>query len=307
MHLYLYNMKKMRLFFLIALVLALLIPAASWAQDYARPELLIETDELAKLLEHSTTNVSLIDVEDKKTYQRAHIPGAVNLFYRFLADLESRKKNGYPATTEDAEKLLGEAGVDKDTLVVIYDSGKGPSASAVWFALDFFGHKNVKVLNGGFRKWVKESRLVTQDVPEVEKKKFVANPDPKKVVTLKWMIKKLPKKKALLVDTRSFKEFIGENIISGASRGGHIPGALNLQWQKLANDMETFKSAKQIKKTLAKRGINEDTKVVTYCQIGMGRSTFLILAMKLIGYDNVVEYTGSWEEWSADPRLPIEK
>lgn len=279
--------------------------AATWAGEYARPELLISTEELTKVM--NQRNVRIIDAVDSASYRRAHIPGAVNIFYRDVAKIEARKKNGYPVSEEDADKIFGEAGIDKDTQVVVYDGGEGPFASGVWFVLNFFGHKKVKVLNGGFRKWVKEGRAVTQDAPKVEKARFVAKANPKKVVTLKWLKKNLRNKDIVIVDTRSFKEFIGEDIRPGAARGGHIPKAMHLEWVKFTDKLNTFKPAERIKKILARRGITKDTRVITYCQTGIGRSTDLALAMHLIGYDNVAEYTGSWEEWSSDPRLPIEK
>jgi len=291
-----------------SIALAAVLVAFSWAaaaQGYARPELLIETEALAKLL--GQPNVRIVDAADPVSYQRAHIAGAVNLFYLDLAKLESRKKNGYPLAEVDAERVFGEAGIDAGTQVVVYDGGEGPSASGVWFVLDFFGHKDVKVLNGGVRKWLKEGRPVVQDVWQVEKKKFAAKPQPEKVVTRDWLEKNLRNKDVVIVDTRSFNEFIGKDVRPGAARGGHIPGAVHLEWTKFADKLDTFKPAAALERALSQRGITRDTKVVTYCHTGIGRSTDMALAMRLIGYDNVVEYTGSWEEWSSDPRLPIEK
>ncbi|MEK7757998.1 MAG: sulfurtransferase [Pseudomonadota bacterium] len=277
----------------------------TWAAGYARPELLIETEELARIL--NQPNVRLVDAVEPASYQRAHLPGAVNVFYLDLAKIEERKKNGHPISNAEAEKIFGEAGIDNNTQVIIYDGGEGPSASGVWFVLDFFGHKNVKVLNGGFRKWLKEGRPVTQDVPTIEKKRFLAKEHPEKVVTREWVQKSLRNKDVVLVDTRSFNEYIGMDLRPGASRGGHLPGAVHLEWTRFSDKVNTFKSAAELEKVLQQRGITRNTKVVTYCGTGLGRSTDMALAMKLIGYDNVVEYTGSWEEWSADPRLPIEK
>jgi len=275
------------------------------AQGYARPELLIETEELAKIMKQP--NVRLLDAIDPASYQRAHIPGAVNLFALRVAKLEAKKKNGYPVAEADAEKIFGEAGIDANTQVVVYDGGEGPFASGVWFALDFFGHKNVRVLNGGFRKWLQEGRPVTQEVSAVEKKKFTAKPQPERVVTREWLEKNLRNKDIMIVDKRSFNEFIGKDVVPGASRGGRIPGAVHLEWTKFSDKLNTFKSAQDIEQALNQRGITKNTKVVAYCQVGIGRATDMALAMKLIGYDNVLEYLGSWEEWSSDPRLPIER
>lgn len=298
-----YLVKRMQT--ILAAVLVLVLAAPVWAASgYARPDLLIETDELAKII--SQPNVRVVDGVDAGTYKRAHITGAVNIFYQLLATLKTRKENGFPSSPQDAEKIFGEAGIDDNTLVVVYDGGEGPIASALWFTLDFFGHKNVKVLNGGFRKWVKEGRPVTQDTPKVEKKKFTAVvSQPDKAITLAEVKKR--DRNTVLADNRSFKEFIGQDVVPGAARGGHIPGAKFLEWTNFSDSLETFKSADDIKKVLAKENIGKDTKTISYCQIGLGRSTMMVLAMRLVGYDNVREYSGSWEEWSADPRLPLEK
>lgn len=290
---------------LAALALALALASPARGDDYAHPQLLISTEEMAEAVK--TSKVRVVDASAPDLYNRAHIPGAVNVLHLDLAVLADRKKNGFPINQADAEKIIGAAGIDENTPVIVYDGGEGPNASGVWFALDFFGHKNVKVLNGGFRKWIKEQHPVTQDAPKVEAKKFTAKPSPAKVATLAWMKENYRDKNLVILDTRSFKEFIGEDVRPGASRGGHIPGAAHLEWVKFSGAVETFKPAGEIVKTLEKRGITKDSKVVVYCHSGIGRSTDVSLAMKLVGFENVMEYTGSWEEWSGDPSLPVEK
>lgn len=296
--------KEIRLGLAAIMMLALMVPAAKAESGYAR-DFLISTDAFIGLQKQS--GVLLLDAEAQATYQRGHIPGAVNLPIALFTNLESRKKNGYPVTVADAEKVLGEAGIDNDTLVVIYGNGDGKAAAGLWFALDFFGHEKMKIMNGGFRKWVKEGRPVTQEVPAVTGKKYTARPQPEKVVTLDWVKKNMRKKNVAIVDARSLNEYIGQTVPEGTSRGGHIPGARHLDWSKLSGDLETFKSADEMKKILSKHGITQDTQVIAYCNAGIGRSSFLSLALELAGHDKVKEYTGSWEEWSGDPRLPIQK
>lgn len=290
----------------VVLAAILVLSGTAWGQgEYVRKDLLIETEDVARLL--AAPNVRIIHAVDESSYARAHIPGSVNLYYLTFANLEERKKRGYPTSPQEAEKVFGEAGIDANTQVVVYDGGEGPFASGVWFALEFFGHKNVKVLNGGFRKWIKEGRPVTQVVPKVEKKKFLAKPNPEMVVSLDWMKKNMKSRELLVLDARSYKEFIGETLVLGAARGGHIPNAIHFEWTKVSGKVETFKPADQLRKALEQRGITRDKEIVTYCQTGMARATDLVLAFKLLGYDKVRLYTGSWEEWSSDPRLPIEK
>jgi thiosulfate/3-mercaptopyruvate sulfurtransferase len=292
-------------------VLALALVAApgagpeAAAQEYARPELLIETEELARIIHEP--RVRVVDAADPASYQRAHLPGAVNLHAPDLARLESRKASGFPLPLADAERTFGAAGIGADTHVVVYDGGEGPFASGVWFVLDFFGHRHVRVLNGGFRKWFREGRPLTQDVPVVAPAAFVHRPRPEKVVTRDWLARNLRATTVTVVDARSFDEFIGREVRPGAARGGHIPGAVHLEWARLAGPVHTFKPAAQLAALLEQRGLARTGRVVTYCHTGIGRSTHVALALRLLGWDDVVQYTGSWEEWSSDPRLPIER
>ncbi len=291
--------------FLTLFALCLLTSSFAWAEGYARPELLISPRELAGIAKKE--NVRILDARSESDYTKGHIAGAVSVYYNRLVDYDARHKNGFPTDPKNAETIFGGVGIDKDTTVVIYGGGEGPPASGLWFVVDFFGHKKVRVLNGGLRRWLKEGWPMTKAVPDFIPKTFIAKPGKKKVVSLKWMRKNYRRKDVMFVDTRSLKEHIGETVLSGASRGGHIPGSINLDWKKLSDEVKTYKSADELKAILAKKGITADTKVVAYCHQGIGRATDLVLAMRLIGYDKVLEYTGSWQEWSRDPRLPVEK
>ncbi len=273
--------------------------------EAGQESLFIEAEELARIM--SAPDVRVIDAADEAAYARAHIPGAVNVFYTNLAKLDERRKSGSPLPAADAEKTFGAAGIDAKTRVVVYDAGDGPAASGVWFVLQHMGHDNVRVLNGGFRKWMKEGRPVTQDVPKVPKKKFAAKPRLDQVVTTEWVKKNRERKDVVILDARSFKEFIGEEVKGGASRGGHVPGAVHYEWARMSGSLETLKPLDEIRKDLESRGITRDKEIVTYCNTGIGRSTDVAMVLKMLGYEKVREYTGSWEDWSSDPRLPIAK
>lgn len=284
---------------------ALLAVVSVAGAEAGQESLFIDTEELARIV--GAPDVRVVDAADEAAYGRAHIPGAVNVFYVNLAKLEERRKSGSPLSAADAEKTFGAAGIDAKTRVVVYDAGDGPAASGVWFVLQHMGHDNVRVLNGGFRKWMKEGRPVTQDVPKVGKKKFAAIPRLDQVVTTEWVKKNRERKDVVIVDTRSFKEFIGEEVKGGASRGGRVPGAVHYEWARMSGSIETLKPLDEIRKDLDARGITKDKEIVTYCNTGIGRSTDVAMVLKMLGYGKVREYTGSWEDWSSDPRLPIAK
>lgn len=290
-------------FCIITLLVFLSFIGSAYAESPS--DFLITTEELSKIKD--SPNVRIIDAVDSNIYNRAHIPGAVNIFYQTLTNLEERKKTGHPLNLKDAERVFSNAGIDKDTRVIVYDEGEGVFASGVWFVLKFFGHKNVHVLDGGFRKWMAEARPATQTAPKVDKKQFVANPQAEMIVTKDWLNENRGRKDVMIVDTRSAKEFIGEDIRQGASRGGHIPGALHLEWVHITGAVNSLKSPEELEKIFKDKKITRDTVIVTYCHSGIGRSTKLAFALKLLGYKKVLEYTGSWEEWSGDPRLPVER
>ena len=275
------------------------------ARGYARPEMLISTDELAQRL--GAPSLHLVDASDPAAYARAHLPGAVSIPYLELSRIAERRATGQPTSSFEAERLFGGAGIGAETEVVVYDGGEGAPASGVWFALRFFGHEKVRLLDGGFAKWLREGRPLTQALPAIERVKFTPAPRRELIVDRQALQRRLGEPGLVVADTRSRGEYLGSDVRDGASRGGHIPGAIHMEWTEFAADGASFAGAAQIEAALARHGITRDTQVVAYCQAGLGRSTHVAFAMRLTGWDRVVGYPGSWEEWSADPRLPLQR
>lgn len=280
-------------------LLALLLTLA-WCRLAAAADPLIASDALPARLADGHTVV--IDAEPADLYARAHIPGAVNLPHMDLEDAEENAASGRPVFPDRAAKMFGALGIGSATPVVVYDGGNGRAASAVWYVLTYLGHGDVRILDGGFRKWLAEGRPVTQKVSKPKTVAFKAGE------RKDWVLKTedLAKGAAMVVDARSLAEFAGKDA-GGAARAGHIPGAVSLPWDRVAGDLRTFADPEAMRAAFAKAGITPDREVVTYCNPGLGRSTFLMVALTLIGHDKVRTYPGSWIEWAGDPARPIER
>ncbi|MBI4967023.1 MAG: sulfurtransferase [Rhodospirillales bacterium] len=282
---------------MMGLALAALI---GWSPASAA-DLLIGTGELAE--RRGASGLVLIDAEDAPAYARAHIPGAVNLPYLTLDDPDENAKTGRPIFPQLAASKLGELGIANTTEVVVYDSGNGRAASAIWYVLAYLGHDKIKVLDGGFRKWVKEGRPVAQDVPSSIKVRYVVG-GPR----ADWALTtaQVGESKAARVDARSIAEYAGKED-GGARQAGHLPGAVSFPWDRLVGPLATFKDDDAMRAELKKAGLSPDQEIVAYCNSGIGRSTFLLLALTKLGYGKVRVYPGSYIEWASDPSRPIER
>ena len=284
---------------IVRMVVTALVLFSAAGSVAARETVLIDTAVLAERL--AKGGFALIDAENATDFIRAHIPGAVNLYYMDLEDADENAKTGRPIFPQLAATRFGDLGISNDTEVVVYDSGNGRAASAVWYILTFIGHDKVRILDGGFRKWVKEGRPVTQETSGRAKVRYVVKrPRPDWVLTTAQM----QAAEAVLVDARSLAEYAGKEA-GGARQAGHIPGAVSLPWDRLAGTLATFKDEATLRREFARAGFTPDKEIITYCNPGLGRSTFLLLALTLLGYDKVKVYPGSYIEWAADPARPI--
>jgi thiosulfate/3-mercaptopyruvate sulfurtransferase len=289
---------------LVVLGAVLLWPGVLVAAGYANPQLLVETDELARLL--GGPGIRIVDLRGdpdrgEAAYRAGHVPGAVFLGGRELDDPKANAE-GFPVRPDKAAAILGRLGIDHDTTVIAYDDAGSVYAARFFFVLEFYGHTKTRVLNGGLAKWRREGRPVTTEVPRVEAKRFVPEPRRELVATAQEVKASLGKDEVCLIDARSPEEFSGKDV--RAKRGGHIPGARNVDWVETLNPDQTFKSADQLRAIFAAAGVRPDRQVITYCQSGV-RSAHDYFALRLIGIAKIKNYDGSWQEWGNDPALPL--
>ncbi len=266
------------------------------------PGSLVETGELASLL--GKPNVVIVDTRAEDRYQQFHIPGAVNIpkaLFRKPEDIAYKKENGFAIASEKAEKVFGEAGIDANTRVVLYDSVTFPDASVVWALLKYYGHDNVQVLRGGYEKWASEGRQLTAKQSRIEKRTFKVNPRPEMVATDDYILKN--RENIVVLDMRTFEEYLGINP-AGNPRGGHVPDAVHIEWVELA-DASTVKSPDEMQRVLYEAGVTRDKEIVTYCNWGIGRATLGFMVLKMLGYEKVRIYGGSMEDWSSNAELQV--
>lgn len=282
-------------------------PSAS----YAHPEVLVSTEWLAQHLEEPGIRI-IESNEDVLLYDTGHIPGAVHIDWR--ADLQDAVVRDYISPEEFAE-LCARNGISSDTTCIFYgDKSNWWACYALW-AFQLYGHKNVRILNGGRDKWVAEGRALTKERPTFPRASY---PVPQRrdaeirafaEETLAHMQARKP-----MVDVRSAGEFRGdvthmpEYPQEGVLRGGHIPGAKSVPWKMAANDDGTFKSAEDLQKIYADQcGLKQEDDIIAYCRIGERSSHTWFVLKYLLGYPQVRNYDGSWTEWGNKVRAPIEK
>jgi thiosulfate/3-mercaptopyruvate sulfurtransferase len=270
---------------------------------------LVTTEWLANNLDN--TKVRIIEVSvNPGVYERAHIPGAVN--FSWHTDLNDRVQRDI-VSKENFEALLSKSGVNNDTTVVLYgDNNNWFAAWGAW-VFDIYDVKNVKLLDGGRKKWEAENRPLNNRVPEFAKTSYkVAKVNEGLRARLSDVvpIATAKTKNIDLIDIRSADEYSGK-IFAPAGvpeltlRAGHIPSAVNVPWGKAVNEDGTFKSAEELKKLYASVGVDGDKQIITYCRIGERSSHTWFALNKILGY-NVKNYDGSWTEYGNSVGVPVD-
>ncbi len=276
---------------------------------YTHPEVLVETGWLDENRKSGKYKIVEVDV-DTKAYEEGHVPGAVA--FNWQTQLQDQLRRDIP-DKETFERLMGSAGVTEKDAVLLYGDNNNWFAAYAFWLFKLYGHEDVRLVNGGRKKWLAEGREVTKEVPKVTPAKYTAKAPDLALRALRDAVREgLGNARRVLVDVRSPAEFTGEVIAppgmtETAQRAGHIPGAKNIPWAQAARDDGTFKSADELKALYQGQGVTADKEVIAYCRIGERSSHTWFVLKYLLGYQTVRNYDGSWTEWGSVIGAPIEK
>ena len=277
----------------------------------AHPESIVTTDWVAENLDNESVRLVEVDV-DTAAYDQGHIPGAVGWNWTTqLNDVLTRDI----LTREQVQRLLGDSGINRSTTVVLYGDNNNWFATYAFWQMKIYGHRRLKIMDGGRQKWIDEGRDATTEVPEIEKKVYRApQPDPSIRATRDYVLDVASTANNIgLVDVRAPDEFNGTLLApanlpqEGSQRGGHIPGAANVPWASAVSEDGTFKSVEELREIYGGQGISGDSETITYCRIGERSSHTWFVLTQILGHAKVRNYDGSWTEYGSIVGAPIER
>jgi thiosulfate/3-mercaptopyruvate sulfurtransferase len=279
-------------------------------QGYAHPEVLVDTAWVEAHLDDPAVRIIEAD-EDPLLYEVGHIRNAVKLDWH--VDVQDPVRRDF-VSKADFEALMRRYGVSNDTTIVLYGDKSNWYAAYSFWLFRMYGHRDLRIMNGGRAKWEAEGRAYVKDAPSVAATTYTARDADVSIRAFRRQVEEIvDSKSAALIDVRSLDEYSGKllHMINypqeGAQRGGHIPGAQSIPWATAAADDGTFKTADELRSIYGGKGVTPDRPVVTYCRIGERSAHTWFALTQLLGYPDVRNYDGSWTEWGNLVGAPIKK
>ena len=276
--------------------------------EYAN-DVLVEPDWLEQHLGDDSIRIVEVD-ENPALYQEAHIPGAIGFDWR--QDLQDQVKRDFLGP-DDFGELFGSRGISNDHQVILYGDRNNWFAAYTYWYLKYYGHGNVKLLNGPRERWINEGRPTTTEAPDYPATTFKAKPGDDLIRAKRDEVLSALDDAHQLVDVRSPQEYSGELIAmpgyenEGAQRGGHIPSAKSIPWAQAVKEDGTFKSADELRELYGGKGVLSGEPIIAYCRIGERSAHTWFVLHELLGEPDVKNYDGSWTEWGNLVNVPIEK
>ena len=273
------------------------------------PDVLVSTDWVAE--HHGDSNVRVVEVDvDTAAYDQGHVTNAVG--WNWTTELcDTVVRDIVPKAK--LEDLLGRSGITPETTIVLYGDNNNWFAAWAFWQLKIYGHRDVRIMNGGRKKWLAEGRELDTTAAKPAAATYKAkDPDMSLRSFLPEVQSAYKRSDTVLVDVRSPQEFTGEilsppGLPETCQRGGHIPGAKSIPWAKACNDDGTFKSREDLVALYGAQGVTADKNVIAYCRIGERSSHTWFVLKHLLGFTNVKNYDGSWTEWGNLVGAPVEK
>jgi thiosulfate/3-mercaptopyruvate sulfurtransferase len=276
--------------------------------QYSNPNALVEPNGLVQHVDDS--NIKIIATPaTKESYENGHIPGALYIDYtKDIVNLNAPVVNQM-APKDKVESLLRRLGIENSDTIVVYDNTNNMIAARMFNVLKFYGHKDIRLLNGGKNSWTGANGELTTTVPPISPSEYSAtDKNSKEYVNLDYVYNNLNNPDIQIVDVRPTDQYTGENVRPGIGRdGGHIPGAINAPGGSTWNEDKTIKSYEELKEFYESRGVSMDKKVIVYCHNGMLASYSWYVLSQLVGHPDIAVFDGSSLEWSNHPDTPLVK
>lgn len=271
------------------------------SSDYPNGDLLTSPEVLARRLD-SGEALLVLDVRAAEAFANGHIPHArhIDLWGVSLVDTDPAPLKAFMWMIDHVLNLRG---VTSDVPVVVYGDQSDVKAARVFWFLEYFGHPRVQMLDGGFAAWTRAGLPVTQHGEAPAKSEWSGTARQDRIATWREVKERIGSGDAVILDTRSDDEYYGTLV--RASRGGAIPGAVHLEWTNNLDADGRYRPAADLRAMYERAGITPDKEIVTYCQGGY-RAAHSYVALRLLGYPRVRNYTGSWKEWGDREDLPID-